>query len=245
MAGDTLTFEMGGRVEIGQLERGIARFRRLVSELSRETGVNWVVEDLHPGSAVITLKGESDTPSKVEKIVGDYDSIGKALELQEPLQFDAGTIRAAEAIKSLASSFEYIRLETPNSDYTIFGNGGARTGRTLSVSIGAISGRVQTLSNRGSLRFNLYDTVHDRPVSCYLQPGQEELMREAWGQRSRVSGSVSRERDSGRPVAIRQILKIEILEDVPPGSYLLAKGAVPWQPGDEMPEDTIRRLRDA
>ena len=245
MAGDTLTFEMGGRVEIGQFEQGIARFRRLVSELSRETGVSWIVEDLHPGSAVITLKGESDSPSEVEKIVGDYDSIGKALELQEPLHFDAVTTRAAEAIMSLASSFEYIRLETPSSDYTIFGNGGSRSGRTLSVSIGAISGRVQTLSNRGGLRFNLYDTVHDRPVSCYLQPGQEELMREAWGQRSRVSGSVSRERDSGRPVAIRQILKIEILPDLPPGSYLLAKGAVPWQPGDEMPEDIIRRLRDA
>ena len=71
-------------------------------------------------------------------------------------------------------------------------------------------------------------------------------MREAWGQRAPgLVARVSRERDSGRPVAIRQILKIEILEDVPPGSYLLAKGAVPWQPGDEMPEDIIRRLKDA
>ena len=70
-------------------------------------------------------------------------------------------------------------------------------------------------------------------------------MREVWGRRVRVSGQVSRETTSGLPKAIRQILDVEILEEVAPGSYRLARGAVSRQPGDEMPEDTIRRLRDA
>ena len=232
-------------MEIGQFQQGITRFQQLVAALTPRTGVSWVVEDLQPGSAVITLHGEADAPSKVEKIVYDYDSIGKALELQESLPYNQRVNRAAEAINVVARSVEYVRFETPTSDHTIFGNGTARPHRTLSVSIGAISGRVQTLSNRGSLRFNLYDTVHYKAVACYLQQGQEELMREAWGRRARVSGRVSRESDSGLPLAIRQILDIEILEDVSPGSYRLARGAVPWQEGDEKPEDVIRRLRDA
>ena len=245
MANDTLTFAMGGRVEIKQFQEGITRFQQLVSALTGTTGVSWVVEDLQPGSAVTTLRGEADVPSEVEKIVHDYDSIGKALERRESLQYNQRVNRAAEAIRVVAQSVEYVRFETPTGDYTIVGNGTAAPDRDLVVSIGAITGRVQTLSNRGGLRFNLYDTIHDKAVGCYLQPGQEELMREAWGRRARVSGRVSRESDSGRPVAIRQILDIELLADVAPGSYRLARGAVPWQPGDEMPEDTIRRLRDA
>ena len=244
MANDTLTFAMGGRVEVGQFQQGITLFQRLVAALTHRSEVSWVVEDLQPGSATTTLRGEADDIAKVEKIVRDYDSIGKALEVGEPLHYHRSVNQAAEAIKTLAQSVEYVRFETPTGDYTIFGDGKARPHRTFSVSIGAISGRVQTLSNRGSLRFNLYDTVHDRAVACYLQPGQEELMRQAWGRRARVSGKVSRESNSDRPVAIRQILDIEILEDIAPGSYWSAQGAVPWQPGDEMPEDVIRRLRD-
>jgi hypothetical protein len=30
----------------------------------------------------------------------------------------------------------------------------------------------------------------------------------------------------------------------PPGSYREARGILPWRPGDELPEDAIRRLRD-
>ena len=70
-------------------------------------------------------------------------------------------------------------------------------------------------------------------------------MRKAWGRRARVSGRVSRESILGRPVAIRSILDIDLLEDIAPGSYQLARGAVKWEPGDKLPEDVIRQLRDA
>ena len=246
MAGNTLTFEMGGKVNIRQFHEGIDRFHRLVSALTDlQTGVTWVVGDLQAGSAMITLQGESDIPSKVEKIVQDYDNIGRALELHEALSYRPRVNQAAESIKLFAQSVEYIRFGTASKDYTILGDGITPLHRALSVSIGAVSGRVQTLSSRGGLRFNLYDTIHDKAVACYLQTGQEELMREAWGRRARVSGRVSRESDTGRPVAIRQILDVEILEDAGQGSYRLARGAVPLAPGSEMPEEVIRRLRDA
>ena len=244
MANDTLTFELGGRVEIGQFHEGVSRFRRLVEALTPGRGVKWVVEDLQPGSAVITLRGESEAPDQVEKIVSDYGNIGKSLETNTPLQYNSQVKRAAERVYNFAGSVEYVRFETPLDDYTFFGNGDVKVERQTRVSVGAVTGKVQTLSNRGSLRFNLYDTVHDKAVSCYLQPSQEDLMREAWGRLVMVSGQVSREAASGLPKVIRQIQDIKILKEVEPGAYRHAKGSIPWQPGDALPEEVVRQLRD-
>lgn len=110
---------------------------------------------------------------------------------------------------------------------------------------GAVEGRVQTLTSCRALRFNLFDSLHDRTVSCYLQEGQEGIMREAWGRRASVEGLISREAQSGRPVAIRQISRVKIIGEVEPGSYLHARAVSPLRPGDPMPEKTIRRLRNA
>ena len=242
MVKNTLTFELGGRVDLKDFAEGIDAFRRLVVALTpRNSGVTWIVEDLQAESAVATFRGEADNPSKVERVINDYENIGAALAQHEDLpESNRQVTRAADAIKTLTNTIEYVRFETPDGDYTIYRNGHAPT-----VSIGAVTGRVQTLSNRGGLRFNLYDTFHDKAVACYLAPGQEELMREAWGQRARVSGRVSREASTGRPTTICSIMNVEILEDVPPGSYRLARGAVPRRPGDMLAEDAIRRLRDA
>ena len=244
MASDTVTFALGGHVKIQELAKGIIALQRFITALTHTADVAWVVEDLHPGSAVATLRGVADDPAKVERVVNDYGDIGGLLERQENLQYGRRIIQAAEAIRNLAQTVEYVRMETADDDYKIYGHGRVeKQNRTKSV--GAITGRVQTLSNRGSLRFNLYDLVHDQAIGCYLLQGQEELMREAWGRRARVSGSISREMPDGRPVAIRQILNVEILEDIAPGSYRLARGAVPWNVTGKLPEEIIRQLRDA
>jgi hypothetical protein len=245
MAKTTLTFELGGQVDIDRLEKGITAFRQLIAALTTNTGVTWVVEDLRPGSVATTVRGEADDLAKVERIVDRFGEIGKALERHEDIRSGYRITQAANAIRALVESVEYVRFETPDADYTIYGNGRIQGQPSTTTAIGAVTGRVQTLSNRTGLRFNLYDTIHNKAVACYLSPGQEELMREAWDRRARVSGRVSREGATGRPIAIRQILGIEILEDPAPGSYRLARGAVPWQEGDMLPEDAVRLLRDA
>ena len=244
MAGNTLTFALGGRVEIGKLVEGMSAFKRLIDALTPSKDVAWVIEDLHPGSAVVTLRGEADDPATVERIVDEYADVGGRLARQEFLHFGPRVVQAADAISNLAQTVEYVRFETPDHDYTIYGNGKAPK-QSLSKSVGAITGRVQTLSSRGALRFNLYDAVFDRAVGCYLMQGQEEIMREAWGRRARVTGSISREQPTGRPVAIRQIVDVKILEEFAPGSYRRARGAVTWELGDRLPEEIIRQLRDA
>ncbi len=247
MAKTTVTFELGGRVEIEQLAQGISLFRNLMECLTpRGSGVAWVVEDLQPGSALATLRGEASDIAAVERIVGEYESFGALMTRHgDAALADPNLLKAAAGIRKLAATVEYVRFETPETDYTFRGGEEPLCQPEPTVSIGAVTGRVQTLSSRAGLRFNLYDTVHDKAVGCYLTPGQEELMREAWGRRARVSGSVSREVRTSRPIAIRRILDVEILADVEPGSYRRAKGAVPWRSGYELPEQVVQRLRDA
>ena len=62
--------------------------------------------------------------------------------------------------------------------------------------LGSIEGIVHTLQRREGLVFALYDSLLDRRVLCYLQPEQEEKMREIWGKRVRVTGSISRDAPS-------------------------------------------------
>ena len=243
----TLTFALGGPVEIGQFQKGITRFQQLVSALTPRAGVKWEVVDLQSGSATITIAAETEVAAnaaKAAKVVADFDSIGKALESHAPLPYNRRVQQAVAGLQALAHTVEYVRLETPEGDYIVPGKDGITPGRAVRISIGAITGRVQTLTNRGGLRFKLYDHIHDKAVACYLQPGQEELMRAAWSRRARVSGTVSRDSVLGLPVAVRQILKVEILEEPNPGAYRAARGAIPWQPGYETPEAVIRRLRD-
>ena len=247
MAKNTLTFELGGRVEITEFVNGIAAFRRLVVALTpRNAGVAWVVEDLQPGSALVTLRGESDDPVVVERIVDDYERIGAALSWHEdPPQLSRRALSASHAVRDLSGAADYVRFETPDIEHTIYRNGHNSNRAAARVSIGAITGTIQTLSNRGGLRFNLYDTLHDKAVACYLALGQEEMMREAWGQRARVSGKISREASTGRPTAIRNIMSVTMLQDVEPGSYRRARGAISRPPGAILAEEAIRRLRDA
>ena len=247
MAKTTVTFELGGRVEIEHLAQGISQFRNLMECLTpKGSGVAWVVEDLQPGSAVATLRGEASDIAAVERIVGEYESFGASMSRHEDTALtDQSLLKAASGIRKLAATVEYVRFETAENDYTLRGSDEPHDEPEPTTAIGAVTGRVQTLSSRAGLRFNLYDTVHDKAVGCYLASGQEELMREAWGRRARVSGSVSREASTGIPIAIRRILDVEILTDPEPGSYENARGTVPWQSGYELPEQVVHRLRDA
>lgn len=90
---------------------------------------------------------------------------------------------------------------------------------------GAIEGRVQTLTSHGGLRFVLYDALFGKAVYCYLEAGNEELMRGAWDRRAVVEGWVSRDPTTGRPVSVRRVSVVNLLDDLERGSYRKARGA--------------------
>ncbi len=114
MPKSTVTFELGGRVELSDLAKGITAFRRLIMALTpRSSDIRWVVEDLQPGSAIATFRGESERMEAVDDIMSEYERIGNTLARHEPVEdFRGLVVKAAGAVASLVESVEYVRFET-------------------------------------------------------------------------------------------------------------------------------------
>lgn len=251
MLKDTLTLALEGDIALEDFAKAMRHFRELVdslsSEMSPKATVEWVIAELHAASAIATVQGACDVEGTVSRIVDAYGQVGDALSTGEEIPFSYPVQKHATALTDILDDrITSIRFETVDHDVLISTRAtpGQRP-RPLRYAFGTVKGTVQMLTMRGKLKFTLYDAVFDRAVSCYLQEGQEEEMRSAWGRRTTVTGTVGREPEHGRPVVVRDITNIAILPEVEPGSYRRARGLVPWKEGDEPPETTIRRLREA
>ncbi len=255
MAPDTITLMLEGDVTLETFATAVKSLDSLISALTIEEGggIEWRVEDLQPGSALATIKGYSSQSERVERVVRGYNDVGRAL--RENIRINRGRKVSGPAMKLgrlVGNGVKRVRFET-QEETVILHNPPTRRPRAggeaitfpsnvAVVAFGAVEGEVQTLTKRNVLRFTLYDVLNDRPVSCYLQPGQEDLMREVWGKHAIVEGLVSRDPTDGHPLAVRQVSKITpTMEE---GDYTQARAILPLKPDAELPEVTITRLRD-
>jgi hypothetical protein len=251
MATDTLTLKLQGNVSLDDFAKVVSRFDALVKGLANlvapDERIDWTVEDLQSGSAEITAVGTAQSSEPLIRVRSAYLNIGRSLEADEPVAYPPGVRDSAEGIRAvLNGQITAAIFETVEDDAIV------RTAphvhvptRPALVTKGAVSGRIQTLTNRGSLRFTLYDLLHDKAVSCYLAEGREDLMRDAWGKLAVVEGIVRRDPLTGRPIAIRGVTAVGIRPDPDIEGYRAARGALPWHADAALPEDVIRRMRDA
>jgi len=249
MVKDTITLALNGEVDLHRFATAVSNLETLVQGLSKEKGaenIRWVIYDLQTSSATATVRGESDILEEVERVVNAYEDVGQSLQAGERPNYSDPVVKAANAITAvLGDKVTSIRFETSEREFTVASRPEMAIASAIMKSFGAIEGRIQTLSNRKGLRFVLFDTLHDRAISCYLSEGQEERMRELWGKRAIVEGEISREKNTGRPLAIRHIADIKALEEIQRGSYLRARAVAPRKPGAPLAEVIIRQLRDA
>jgi hypothetical protein len=260
MAKNTLTIVLDGNITMGDFSEAMKRFRSFVAALSQEVGGNtpieWRIDELQSGSAKVTIQGNSAHPDLVEAVVQAFARAGEALQRREPIPYSEIVRRRAYSLKKLVKgSIHSIRLETPLSDALITNDDAVSSdigtvpihqvnGPKLTYAYGQVRGTIQTLTNRGGLRFTLYDSIFDAPISCYLNEDQEEILRGVWGRKVTVTGMVGREPYQKRAVVVRQIEEIEIIEDIAPASYRQARGIIPREEGAEKPEIIIRGIRD-
>jgi hypothetical protein len=251
MAKDTITLALNGDIPFRLFAEAMLHLNDLVSSLSDELGVgdniDWSVDDLQHGSAIVTMRGVAPVIDDVERVVFAYSQVGASLERGERPPFSDRTIKEAHAITSMLDGrITSVLFETPDSDAEVASpiiilEKSAEMPRKA---IGIVKGRIDTIGRHAGLRFTLYDTVYNRAVSCYLEEGKEEIMREMWGKAVVVEGEIRRD-SRGRPVAIRHIRDIHETPESRPGSYLAARGVAPRKPGAPRAEEAIRRLRDA
>lgn len=266
---DTVTLALSGDVSLDKFVEAVRRFYDLIAGLTAEvgaTGVEWVVEDLSAGSALAVSRGVGP-PEQIEEVVRRYGEVGVDIEEGRKLTHHSPKVRqAAYRLRRVPDGrrVESVRLETPEREVILRPVEPRRTGqapkpplrvaprplagtataRQATLSFGAIEGRVQTLSNRGGLRFTLYDTINDKAVSCYLDEGHEEIMRDAWGRLAVIEGWISRDPMTGRPLVIRRVRTVQVRPERSIGSYRDARGTAPSLSGMSA-EQAIRRLRDA
>ncbi len=249
MAGKTITLVMNGEVPLDVFAEGVAHLQRLVKALSREIGgktpVWWVLSDLEFGSADMSFIGESDRPELVEGVARAYVTVGQALARGGAIPYRPEVARSARTLMQLVGDHVTSLEFKADDDTAIIIVPHAAPRLTLVGAYGAITGRVETLRMRGGLRFMLYDDLFDRPVTCDLRVGQDDLMRDAWGRAVIVEGWVERNSITGMPMRISDVENIRILDDHADVGFWHARGVSPRQPGDPLPEDLIRLVRDA
>lgn len=255
MPEDTITLALNGQVTLEAYTTAIRALTDLIhvlqAEISPDTRAVWEIDDLQISSAIATVRATSGDPTEIERVTRAYTLVGRALSKQEPIPFPPRVREPARRLTSVISdTLTSVRFETASEDVTILSP-------TVTVipspeieefgAFGAITGRIQTVSNRIGIRFTLYDSMFDRAVSCYLTDDSQELIRGLWGARVAVNGLVRRDPTSGRPVVVRRITEIDpIVPDEPNRfSYLTARGVIPARDESEKPEDVLRRLRDA
>jgi hypothetical protein len=245
----TLTVVLGGDIPLDQFVDGMQRFRRLIDELTLEISgdveIAWVIDELAGGSAIATIRGESDQAEGVERVVKAYASVGKALEQHEVIPYSPRVVSAARSLTAILNGkITSIRFETETDSSTVT-TGEADQSRSYLAAFGAVEGRIETLRSRRRLGFTLYDSLNDQAVNCLLRSDQVELVRNAWGKRVIVQGWVKRESTTGRPFEIAPVENIDILGELNAGSYRRARGIAPAPANAPSIEAVIRQLRDA
>jgi hypothetical protein len=261
MANKTITLALSGEVSLQDFAGSASRLHRLVRSLAREVSprdrIAWLIDGLEAGSAITTIRGVPRNrvgSDGVEQVARAYIVVGQALERNQPIPYSPRVQMVARSLTTvLKRSVESIRFETADAEATITRHPTqpaaeqpvAWQAPTSSGAYGAVEGRVQTLSNRGGLRFTLYDALYDRAVSCYLLEGHEDIMRDAWGKRAVIEGWVTRDPVVGRPQTIRRVSRVTILPEGHGNDFQVARGCLPVDQPDLAPEDVIRLLRDA
>jgi hypothetical protein len=257
MAKDTLTLVLNGKVLLSDFSEAVTGLLNLVCGLQADVApgkhIDWLIDALEAGSATAAIRGivedESDLTA-VEQVVAAYEDVGRSIQMGRQFSYSPRVKSAANRIISLVNGrITSVRFETADIDFE-FSKRPSDFSAVTSVIVsdmayGSVRGRVQSMTSRGRLRFTLYDLIDDRAISCYLAPGSEDIMREAWGKLVTAEGLVRRDPDTGRATSVRQVKDIQIISEGKHGDYREAIGAAPGFLGDELPEEVIRRARDA
>lgn len=251
MSRDTLTLSLIGDVPIALYAKAIEYFDKLIENLSDEVvgpdTIKWEISHLQSGSAVATVRGIYHDADAVEKVVSAYGIVGKALNEGRQIPYSTEVVKSAYAITSvLNGEITSIRFSTDEIDASISAPIVEEATDLRRPSIGVVTGLLDAIWTK-PLRLGVYDQLFNRIVHCYLerdQLEQREKVREAWGKRVSVIGMIKRDYETGRPMEVRQVKHIEVLEDSSPHSFRQAKGVFTWSIGDESAETMIRRVRD-
>jgi hypothetical protein len=250
MNDNTVVIKLIGIIPLDKYHKAVANFAGFVNALTETVAttdkIDWQVTDLHYGSAYMQISAFSTNQSAVREVIAAYGVATRAAATKEPIPYPLSVRSPLEALTNLIDGrITSIEFHTVSQQVTVTSPPPATVeSSTKWNALGSVRGKVQTLSERSSLFFNLYDNLFDDAVRCTMKWEQREMMRDIWGKEVIVTGTVTRNPTTGRPVTIQDVIDIEIINLTPLDSYRQVRGILAYHPNDLPSEERIRRLRD-
>ena len=242
-----LGFSLGGEVTLELFQDALKRFAGVLDALreSHDANVHWLVAELEHGSVSATVRAvplDEATSPRIPTICDEYLNAaatiqGGVADLTNPLHrrmYDLLKLADDAHRLVIASDGRRIDFGTP-----------IRLDKLEEpkqyITMGTLRGHVETLSRRNDLNFRLYELATGAAVVCHMDPDSEEVMRELWGHIADVTGTISREVATDKPLSIRSVTNVEPVEAGDAGGWRKARGVLRT---DTPAEVLIRRLRD-
>ena len=203
--------------------------------------LDWKIDNLEHGSAMITMSAPD-----CGKVIQAYSTVGRSLQSNNKIPFgDSVRTPALKLCGLMNGRITSIRFETREDDFQICAKPVDHEQQEMIQSYGAVEGRIQSLSNRGQLRFTIYERS-DRPVSVYLCDGCEDVMRDSWGKMAIVEGMVRRDPVTGNVQTVRGVKKEGVRLFDAPSQYTWrdAIGCCPAPKNSISTEEAIARARE-
>lgn len=229
----------------------MGHFSRLVTNLTLEVvgsdQIEWEIAALRAGSAVATVRGSGPDSESIARVVGAYESVGRSLSQNLPIGFSEEVVVPATSITHVINGYvKSVAFATESATYQVAEQVDVDKEAARSLfSWGVVTGAAKTIWQFDKhLRLGVYDSLFERIVYCYLDSELEEDAREAWGKNVSVTGLIRRDEESGRPIEVRSVVKVDLAKESVPGSFDSALGVFSWDIGDEPAEETIKRIRN-
>ncbi|MCG3199210.1 MAG: hypothetical protein HUU16_08985 [Candidatus Omnitrophica bacterium] len=259
---DTLTLALEGEIPLQAFSEAVRNLSLMIESLTQEISspdsVDWIIQDLSAGSATATIRGLPRTKAgkrTIGKVIAGYEEVATCLQEGRKIPFSESVSAPALAISGILNGkVKSVRFETSDFDAQVekpvattpsgLVEGGLPPKSFVKVH-GAIRGRIQSISNRGSLRFTLYDMNDDHAIGCYLKPGSEDLLRASWGKVAVVHGVIRRDTRTGKAFSVREITSLKTQRERTPGAWRGIVGIAPAKISGASSETAVRIGRDA
>lgn len=190
--------------------------------MARKEGVTWYITGLKMGSAEAILSTEdvSFAPQLGHEYVNGLRLVQSGESLP-PYFSDASLKRLKRMTKPLGThGAQYL-------DVSVGQNGSIESARTTNQTIenidklhhprsralGSITGTLDTISLRSVSKFQIFDQVSHRPVTCQFSKDHIDSVKEALGQRVTVHGNIIRNAN-GQPIRVGDA-EFEVVPDAP------------------------------
>lgn len=269
MANNIVTLILNGEVSLDEYSKAIHEFNSLINNLQKEYApdgnIIWEIDNLEFGSAIASARGEVEVEDEiiyVENVVNQYERVAERTIKGDLSEFSEDIQNNIKNITSIINGrVQSIRFETNNTDWEISKRLSDIEELKKSIvyedfidessevhfleTYGVVKGRVQAMSREKQYRFTLYDLNDHRAISCFLNKDFEEDMRNAWGKLAEVEGIVRRDLETGKPTTVKQVKRVNVIEEGKPGGWRKAFGCAPNYTGGVPPEEAIRKIRDA